>query len=304
MKKVAYLFPGQGSQTVGMGKSFLEHPIAKDVFEQASDSLGFDLKKLCLEGPAEELMLTQNAQPSILTISTIAYRLFEAEGVLKPYCAAGHSLGEYSALVAAGVLTYSDAVLAVNLRGKYMQEAVPVGEGSMAAILGKSEEEVETLCREAALNEIVAPANFNTSGQIVIAGHTSAVKRVLEKAKGKLLAVSAPFHSQLMRPAAEKLEIHLAKLSFANADFPIVNNAENHFLSKADDFLPSLVQQVTAPVRWESGIRAMIAEGVTEMVEFGEGNVLTAMMKRIDKKIVLHSVSDMDSLRKTLEALS
>lgn len=296
MKKIAFLFPGQGSQTPGMGESFMGSPLAEETFQQANDALGYDLKKLCLEGPADELTLTQNAQPAILTVSTIAYRLFREKSDLVPAFAAGHSLGEYSALVAAGVLDFKDAVLSVHLRGKFMQAAVPVGEGTMAAILGMEPAEIAAICEEEAQGQVVSPANFNTKGQIVIAGHTEAVQRVLKRAKGMQLEVSAPFHCSLMKPAADQLGEHLKTISFSDAAFPIVNNAANDTLSAKDDFLPSLIAQVTSAVKWETGVRKMIDEGVEAFIEFGSGKVLAGMMKRIERKMKVYNVSDLASI--------
>lgn len=299
---LAFIFPGQGSQRPEMGKDFLEHhALARHLFEEASDALGFDLKKLCLRGDESELALTYNAQPAILTVSTVAHRLFAARADVRPLSLAGHSLGEYSAIVAAGALSFIDAVKTVHLRGQFMQEATPVGLGAMAAIMGQDGEAVEALCREAAGCEVVVPANYNAAGQIVISGHAGAVKRVLEKAKGKLLTVSAPFHSPLMAPAAEAMRPVLESLAFSDGAAPVVANATNRFIGKAGDFAPSLVEQITAPVRWDSGIKAMIDHGAERMIELGHGKVLAGLMKRIDKTVPVANVLDDQSLSDTLK---
>jgi [acyl-carrier-protein] S-malonyltransferase len=284
-----------------MGKDFLDHhALARELFEQANDALGFDLKKLCLEGPEDQLALTSNAQPAILTVSTIAHRLLGERSGSKPLSLAGHSLGEYSALVAVGALPFADAVKAVNLRGKFMQEATPVGLGAMAAILGADPAELETICREESKGQIVVPANYNCAGQIVISGHAGAVNRVLTRVKGKLLTVSAPFHSPLMAPAARAMKPVLEKLPFRDGAAPVVANASNRLLSRAAEFPPSLLEQITAPVRWDSGVRAMIAGGVTRVIEFGQGKVLSGLMKRIDKTVSAANVQDDESLTATL----
>lgn len=297
------IFPGQGSQQVGMGADFAaNHGEARELFEEANEVLGFDLKRLCLEGPEEELTLTYNAQPAILTVSVIAHRILGARAQLAPPSVAGHSLGEYSALVAVGALKFSDAVSAVHRRGKFMQEATPVGVGAMAAMLGAQAADVEAWCREEAGGQQVAPANFNAPGQIVISGDADAVKRVLARGKGKLLTVSAPFHSALMAPAAERMAEVLAELAFSDASAPVMTNTSNEFLSKAADFPPSLVKQVTAPVRWDTGIQAMLKGGVSRFVEVGHGKILAGMNRRIDKSVETQNVQDGASLAATLEA--
>ncbi len=308
MSKVAFLFPGQGSQAVGMGKDFFATPLGETLADEALDALGFDLKHLCLEGPADQLTLTQFAQPAILAVSTLAFREFQARFPrLSPAFVAGHSLGEYSALVASGVLGFGAAVKAVHLRGQYMQAAVPVGIGGMAAVMGMQAPELEAICSQASTEaEQVKPANYNCPGQIVISGHLAAVNRVLEQAKGKLLEVSAPFHSSLMQPAAEQLQRHLQTLQFHQARWPVINNVANQALTQAGDFLPSLVAQVASPVRWDTGIQTMIAQGVTHFIEFGHGRVLAGMMKRIDKTaqvINLQTPEDLDQNAAALAAL-
>ncbi|MBI4082321.1 MAG: ACP S-malonyltransferase [Candidatus Lambdaproteobacteria bacterium] len=298
------MFPGQGSQQVGMGKEFAaNHPLARELFAQASDALGYDLKRLCLHGPEDELTLTYNAQPAILTVSVIAYRLLAERAPVAPLSLAGHSLGEYSAIVAAGALAFADAVRTVHRRGSFMQEATPPGVGAMAAILGMEGAALEALCREEAQGQVVSPANFNAPGQIVISGNAEAVQRVLARAKGRLLQVSAPFHCALLQPAAERMREVLAELRFADAAAPVVANADNAFLAQAAAFPPSLVRQVTAPVRWDSGVKAMIGGGVDRLIEVGHGTVLGGLMKRIDRAVPALSVQDEASLKATLAAL-
>lgn len=301
---LALVFPGQGSQQVGMGKSLAAaHPEARQVFEQANDALGLDLMKLCLEGPEDELTLTFNAQAAILTVSTMAHRVLAARAPLAPLSVAGHSLGEYAALVAAGALAFKDAVQAVYRRGQFMQEATPVGVGAMAAILGTPADELERLCREEARGEIVAPANFNAPGQIAISGHAGAVKRVLARCKGRLLVVSAPFHCALMQPAADKLREVLAAIPFADASAPVCVNVTNALVTHGPEFAPLLVRQVTAPVRWDTGCQAMIQAGARRFIEVGHGKVLAGLMKRIDKTVPVWGVQDEDSLKAVLAGL-
>jgi [acyl-carrier-protein] S-malonyltransferase len=287
-----------------MGKALAgAHPEARRVFEEADDALGFGLMKLCLEGPEDDLTLTFNAQAAILTVSTLTHRVLAARAPLKPVSVAGHSLGEYSALVAAGVLAFEDAVRAVYQRGKFMQEATPVGVGAMAAILGTEPGELERLCREEAKGEVVSPANFNAPGQIAISGHAGAVQRVLARCKGKLLVVSAPFHCALMQPAADKMRAVLAAIPFADASVPLCANVTNAFVTKAAEFAPLLVRQVTSPVRWDTGCQAMIRAGASRFVEVGHGKVLAGLMKRIDKTVPIAGVQDEESLKAVLAEL-
>lgn len=300
---IAFLFPGQGSQQVGMGRDFLELTQGRALFEEAGDALGFDLQRLCMEGPEEELTLTFNAQAAILTVSTIAHRVLTERMPLSPVSMAGHSLGEYSALVAAGALSFGDALRTVFKRGTFMQEATPVGMGAMAAIIGMEGEALEALCVEEAGGQVVAAANYNTPGQIVISGHDEAVRRVLAKAKGKLLTVSAPFHSALMQPAADRMREVLGQLPFQDAAVPVVANATSEFLTKADRFAPSLEAQIMAPVRWDSGVQAMIKRGANTFVELGHGRILSGMMRRIDKTVRSFTAGDDASLASTLEGL-
>jgi [acyl-carrier-protein] S-malonyltransferase len=301
---IALVFPGQGSQQVGMGMAFAAaHPAARNVFEEANAALGFDLMKLCQEGPEDQLTLTYNAQAAILAVSTVCHRMLKERAGIQPVSLAGHSLGEYSALVAAGALSFADAVKAVYQRGKFMQEATPVGVGTMAAILGADPAELEQICREEARGQVVSPANFNAPGQIAISGHAEAVQRVLGRCKGKLLTVSAPFHCALMAPAAEKMREVLSRVAFSDAAVPVVANVDNAFLTRATDFPPALVRQVTAPVRWDTGIRAIVATGVTRFIEVGHGKVLAGLIRRIDKSVPTLSVQDEDSLKATLAGL-
>lgn len=298
------IFPGQGSQEVGMGAGFVaHHALARQLFAEANDALGFDLQKLCLEGPEDELTLTYNGQAAIVTVATIAHRLLAERVALAPTALAGHSVGEYAALVAAGALDFADAVRTVYRRGELMQAATPVGVGAMAALLGAEAEEVERLCAEEAQGQVVQPANFNTPGQIVISGHAEAVKRVLGRAKGKLLQVSAPFHSPLMQPAADGMREVLAALPFRDASAPIVANVDNRFVTAAAEFPESLTRQIVAPVRWAEGVRAMLGAGVDRFVELGHGRVLAGMMKRIDRSVPVLNVQDDASLGEAARAL-
>jgi [acyl-carrier-protein] S-malonyltransferase len=301
----AYLFPGQGSQKVGMGKALAEtFPQARAVYEEASAALGFDIGKLCFEGPETDLTLTANAQPAILTTSVAALRVLEAETALKPDHVAGHSLGEYSALVAAGVLSLADAVRVVNLRGRFMQDAVPAGVGAMAAILGLEAAVVETACAEtrAETGAVVSPANLNGGGQVVIAGTKAAVDRAVELlkqrgGKARSLAVSAPFHCALMQPAADRLAGELARISFRAPSVPVVTNVEAAPNQDPERLRSLLVQQVTAPVRWEESVQRLAALGVTQAVEVGAGAVLAGLVKRIAPTIEMRPAGDPEAIR-------
>jgi [acyl-carrier-protein] S-malonyltransferase len=301
---IAFVFPGQGSQYAGMGKDMADNfPAARQVFEEANDALGFDLATLCYNGPEDELKLTTNTQPAILTVSTAALRVLEQESGLCPAYVAGHSLGEYSALVAAGALSFADAVRTVRQRGAFMQEAVPVGVGAMAAILGLDTVELEAVCQEAAQGQVVSPANFNSPGQVVIAGHATAVERAIELAKAKgakramPLPVSAPFHCSLMLPAGERLREVLAGIAVGPLRTPVVSNVEAAPNSDAGRVKELLVAQVSAPVRWDESVQKMAELGVERFIEIGPGKVLAGLIKRIAKGAAAQSVEDVAGLK-------
>ncbi len=309
---IAWLFPGQGTQAVGMGKALFDgSPAAREVFERADAALGWSISKLCFEGPAEQLTLTANTQPAILTTSIAALAaLREAlPDLAQPSFVAGHSLGEYSALVAAGALSLEDAVRVVNLRGKAMQEAVPAGVGAMAAIMGATPEQITQLCVEAAGDEIVSPANFNTPGQVVISGHASAVERAKAACSAAGLKViplnvSAPFHCALMVPAAKAVQAALAELTINAPSCPVVSNVEATPNGDSTRIAELLVRQVDGTVRWEQSVRAMADAGVTKALEIGPGAVLAGMVKRIDKRISVLSVGDAAGIAKVAAFLA
>ncbi|HXR33174.1 MAG TPA: ACP S-malonyltransferase [Verrucomicrobiae bacterium] len=310
MGKVAFMFPGQASQYPGMGKELAEkYPAARAVFEEADNALGFSISKMCFEGTEEELKLTANTQPAILTVSVAAYRVV-AENGLAPDFVAGHSLGEYSALVAVGALNFSDAVRLVRKRGQYMQDAVPAGQGGMAAIMGISPAVVQDACKRAAMGEICTPANLNSPEQTVISGHASAVKRAVEIAsqlgakRSMMLAVSAPFHSALMRPAQEKLEKDLRATSFADLQVPLVTNVDADTIRKGDEAREALIRQVTMPVRWQESMRLLLDEGVNTFLEVGPGRVLTGLMRQIERSVASLNVEDEKSLQTTVEKIA
>jgi len=310
MGKVAFMFPGQASQYPGMGKELAEnYPAARAVFEEADKALGFSISKMCFEGSEEELKLTANTQPAILTVSVAAYRVVAEKGLAPDYVA-GHSLGEYSALVAVGALNFSDAVRLVHKRGKYMQEAVPAGQGGMAAIMGISPAVVQDACKRAAEGEICSPANLNSPEQTVISGHASAVKRAVEIAsqlgakRSMMLAVSAPFHSALMMPAQEKLEKDLRATSFSDLQVPLVTNVDADTIRKGDEAREALVRQVTMPVRWEESMRLLLDEGVNTFLEVGPGRVLTGLMRQIERSVASLNVEDEKSLQATVEKIA
>jgi [acyl-carrier-protein] S-malonyltransferase len=308
--RIGLVFPGQGSQSVGMGQALCEaYPTLKSVYDEASSVLGYDAAALCFQGPAERLNLTEYTQPALLVCSIAALKTLEPAGI-EPVAAAGHSLGEYSALVAAGGLSFREAVGLVQKRGRYMSEAVPPGTGLVAALLGLSSDLVKDVCREASAVGVVAAANFNSPGQIVIAGEKAAVERAIELAKGKgckkaiPLPVSVPVHTPLMQKAADQLAKDVVQVQWSDLRVPLVNNADAKAMSRVDEIQASLVRQLPSPVLWEDTIRVMQTMGVTTFVEVGPGTVLTGLIKRIAPEAHLLNVHDPKSLEATLGALS
>lgn len=307
MSKLAFVFPGQGAQKVGMGKDFFDnYDVAKKMFKEADEALGYSIMKMCFEGPEEDLKLTANTQPAILTISCIANEILKENGV-QPEITGGHSLGEYSALVAAGVLKFQDAVALVHKRGAYMQEAVPVGEGGMAAIIGVDREKIVEICQSVSAESPVQAVNFNCPGQIVIAGATRGVELAVEELKAAgakkavILPVSAPFHSTLMKPAAEKLAVELDKVTLSDAKIPVVANVNAQVLTKAEDIKASLVAQAASPVLWEDCVAKIKEFGADVLLEAGPGKTLCGFNRRIDKSIKSLNVEDVESLEKSLD---
>lgn len=308
--EIALIFPGQGSQLVGMGKDLAEkYPVARQTFEEADEALGYKLSQLCFEGPEEQLRLTEITQPAILTVSIAALRAVETQ-IPKPCFVAGHSLGEYSAHVASGTFSFADAVRTVRNRGKYMQEAVPVGVGAMAAILGMDLEKVAGVCRDAAQGEVCSPANINSPEQVVISGNTAAVERAAKFAdergakRAKLLPVSAPFHCSLMKPAQDRLEEDLKKIKMNKPVYPVACNVDAELADDDLRVLDTLVRQVTGSVKWDQCMRLLVAQGVETFIEVGPGKVLCGLMRQIDRSKTCLNVGDEGSLKKTLETLS
>ncbi len=304
MSETAFIFPGQGAQYIGMGKELADNfKVARETFQEADEALKFSISSLCFNGPEEELKLTPNTQPAILTASIAALRVLSSETGINPVLLAGHSLGEYSSLITAQALNFSDAVQIVRLRGKFMQEAVPAGEGTMAAILGLEADEVQDICRQSAQEEVVSPANFNSSWQIVISGHTEAVSRAVENAlergakKAVMLAVSAPFHCSLMKPAAEKLKEALQNVPVCDIHIPVISNADARPYPSKEEIKNLLVKQVNHPVRWEESMREMVAKGVKTVIEIGPGKVLTGLMRRITKEVKTLNLEDLKGLK-------
>jgi [acyl-carrier-protein] S-malonyltransferase len=304
------MFPGQGSQAPGMGKDLAEKfAVAREVFEEADDALGFAISRLCFAGPAEELQLTENTQPAILTTSVAAYRAARDNGLPAPDFVAGHSLGEYSALVAAGVLGLSDAVRTVRARGQYMQQAVPVGTGAMAAVMGGELSAIEAACDEARGDQVCAVANSNSPNQVVIAGNVEAADRAIELLKGVAkrvikLNVSAPFHCALMRPAQEKLGAHLERLTFNEPRMPVVTNVDAKTTTAPDELRDALLRQVSAPVRWLESMQLLLAENVETFIEIGPGKVLSGLMRQTNRDVKCLNVEDAASLEATRATLA
>lgn len=309
-KRLAYIFPGQGSQFSGMGSELAEkYPTSRAVFEEADDALGFAISRMCFSGTAEELQLTENTQPAILTTSIATLRAMEAEGIQSPEFVAGHSLGEYSALVAAGAISLADAVRTVRLRGRFMQEATPVGSGAMAAVMGADVATVEEACREAAQDEVCSPANINSPNQIVIAGSVAAVDRavaLLKERWGKRaikLNVSAPFHCALMKPAQERLAAELEKIEFHDLRLPLITNVDAVEIRSGEKARQSLIRQVSSPVRWLESVQLLVKKGVETFVEVGPGKVLCGLVRQIEKGANCLNVGDAETLAAAQAAL-
>lgn len=307
--KLALVFPGQGSQTIGMMQPFADTRVVRDTFAEASETLGQDLWKLVAEGPAEALNSTVNTQPLMLTAGYAVYRAWREAGGGEPALVAGHSLGEYTALVAAGVIAFRDAVPLVRFRAQAMQEAVPLGSGAMAAILGLDDDAVRAACNEAAQGEVVEPVNFNAPSQVVIAGHKAAVERGAEAARAKgakravMLPVSAPFHSSLLRPAAERLAERMKQVAFSAPRIPVVNNVDVAVVDDPERVKDALARQACNPVRWVEVIRHMSGAGVTHVAECGPGKVLAGLSKRIDAALQGFAITDPQSLQQTMQAV-
>ncbi|WP_433693543.1 ACP S-malonyltransferase [Paraburkholderia phenoliruptrix] len=308
--KFAFVFPGQGSQSVGMLNAFADQPIVRETVQEASDALNQDLGKLIAEGPAEDLNLTTNTQPVMLTAAYAIYRAWQQAGGPAPALVAGHSLGEYTALVVAGAIAFRDAVPLVRFRAQAMQTAVPVGEGGMAAILGLDDDTVRAVCAEASAAGVVEAVNFNAPSQVVIAGHKAAVEKACEVAKAKgakralPLPVSAPFHSSLLKPASDQLREYLASVNVQVPSIPVINNVDVAIVNEPAQIKDALVRQAAGAVRWVESVQAMAAQGVTHVVECGPGKVLAGLTKRIDGNLIGASVFDPASLEETLKLLT
>src|ERR1700682_6448849 len=307
---IAFLFPGQGSQAAGMGKELAAlYPIARQTFQEADDALGFSLSQLCFKGPDDQLKMTEITQPAVLTVSIAVARVLKEKGIAPQYVA-GHSLGEYSAHVAAGTFAFGDAVRTVRKRGQYMQETVPAGQGAMAAVLGMPIDALQQVCNEAAQGEVVSPANINSPDQIVISGHQKAVERAVELAKQRgakraiMLSVSAPFHCALMQPAQDRLAADLGVLQLSNPEVPVISNIDAEPKTTADASRAALIQQVTGAVQWANSIQKLIQLGVTTFIEAGPGKVLTGLMRQIDRSQTAMNVEDEGSLQKATEKLT
>lgn len=310
MRKIAFVFPGQGAQYVGMGEALAkEYPVAKKVFEEASEALGYDMEALCFNSSVEELKQTENTQPSILTASIAAYKVLLEKGI-RPEGVAGLSLGEYSALVASGVLDFKDAVRVVKQRGKFMQEEVPAGIGGMAAVLGLAGNLVEEACKEASESGLVEPANYNCPGQLVIAGEVKAVEAAGDKCREKgakkvvMLSVSAPFHTSMLKGAGVKLASELDGLTFNELTYPLVANVTATYVSSKEAVKDLLIDQVSSPVMWENSIKKMIDDGFNTFIEIGPGKALSKFIKKISREVEIYNVEDIKSLEKTLEKLN
>jgi len=308
---IAYIFPGQGSQHPGMGKDLAESfPAAKQVFEEADEALGFALSDLCFNGPAEQLQLTENTQPAILATSIAALRAMQSQAFPAPAFVAGHSLGEYSALVAANALSLTEAVKTVRQRGRYMQEAVPVGTGAMAAILGADLQTVKDGCDEAAQGEVCSPANINSPGQIVIAGAAAAIDRAIPVLKERgakravKLNVSAPFHCALMKPAQDRLAADLERIGFRDLEMPVITNVDANPIERGENVRDSLIRQVSNPVRWLESVEFLINQGVQTFVEIGPGKVLSGLVRQINRQVRCVNVEDTASLHSAVETLA
>jgi [acyl-carrier-protein] S-malonyltransferase len=310
LSSIVFLFPGQGSQSVGMGRELVAlYPVAKETFDEADDALSYKLSEVCFEGPEDKLKLTEITQPAILTMSVAAWRVLQSKGIT-PSWVAGHSLGEYSAHVAAGTIAFADAVRTVRNRGKYMQEAVPVGVGAMAAVLALADDKLKLVCEESAQGEVCGPANLNSPDQIVISGSKAAVERAAELAKKRgakraiMLPVSAPFHCALMQPAQDRLAADLAALTFHNPEVPVMCNVDAALITTAEQARDALTRQVTGAVQWNKSMRALAALGANQFIEIGPGKVLCGLLKQIDRALNCQNVEDEASLQKTLNHLS